>query len=363
MALLVATLAGASTAQAASLPSRLSVSGSRGLSIGVIAAATVASRDAGARLTVVRQGTVDLVSHRRGPRVLEAPPADMAYPVSLSSVDGAVVDSLLGREVGVALRRGEVVLGKTSAAIRGAKVGDQLDVVGWNSRRVRLRVGAVVSDDRALASEMLVSHQVSTTLGVTRASRVVVWGGNRGRMEQALRLRLPKGQSLSRSWSSDQAGDEVLSQAKLKAVLGEFAVRTNGSKIIQDPRWLSRNIVRESVPIIGAVWCNRTVMPALRKALAEVQRRGLSTLIDVADTRRNGGCFGGAREVRTDTGSSGRNLSRHSWGAAIDINPATNPFGGAARLDPRIVAIFRHQGFAWGGTWQIPDGMHFEYVG
>jgi hypothetical protein len=31
-------------------------------------------------------------------------------------------------------------------------------------------------------------------------------------------------------------------------------------------------------------------------------------------------------------------------------------------MDPRIVDIFRRWGFAWGGTWVRPDGMHFEYA-
>jgi hypothetical protein len=28
-----------------------------------------------------------------------------------------------------------------------------------------------------------------------------------------------------------------------------------------------------------------------------------------------------------------------------------------------VVRIFRKHGFAWGGNWRTPDGMHFEWVG
>ena len=28
-----------------------------------------------------------------------------------------------------------------------------------------------------------------------------------------------------------------------------------------------------------------------------------------------------------------------------------------------VVRIFRKHGFAWGGNWRHPDGMHFEWVG
>jgi hypothetical protein len=125
---------------------------------------------------------------------------------------------------------------------------------------------------------------------------------------------------------------------------------------------LAANIVTGQVPLIGTVRCHRIVLPALQGAMAEVVLAGLAGAIDVTDTRRAGGCWY-AREIRPGTGTSGRNLSRHSWGAAIDLNPSSNPFGGTPRLDPRVVQIFRRWGFAWGGTFTIPDGMHFEWVG
>lgn len=56
-------------------------------------------------------------------------------------------------------------------------------------------------------------------------------------------------------------------------------------------------------------------------------------------------------------------MSRHSWGTAIDINPATNAWGTTPTIDQRLVDIFRAHGFAWGGTWTRPDGMHFEWNG
>jgi len=32
-------------------------------------------------------------------------------------------------------------------------------------------------------------------------------------------------------------------------------------------------------------------------------------------------------------------------------------------MDCRAVQIFRKHGFAWGGNFLVPDGMHFEWVG
>ncbi len=48
---------------------------------------------------------------------------------------------------------------------------------------------------------------------------------------------------------------------------------------------------------------------------------------------------------------------------ALDTNTATNPMGGTPTMDCRVVRIFRKHGFAWGGNFLTPDGMHFEWVG
>lgn len=96
--------------------------------------------------------------------------------------------------------------------------------------------------------------------------------------------------------------------------------------------------------------------------MTELVAAGLQNLVNVPDTKRAGGCFS-AREIRTPNGTSGRNLSRHAWAAAVDINPSTNRFGAKPNMDARVIYVFRRNGFAWGGTWSIPDGMHFELVG
>jgi hypothetical protein len=54
-------------------------------------------------------------------------------------------------------------------------------------------------------------------------------------------------------------------------------------------------------------------------------------------------------------------VSRHAWGAAVDINAAANPFGSLGTQDPRLVAVMKEWGFTWGGDWLSPDPMHFEY--
>ena len=46
----------------------------------------------------------------------------------------------------------------------------------------------------------------------------------------------------------------------------------------------------------------------------------------------------------------------------IDVNIRNNAYGGRVSMDPRVVAVFRRWGFAWGGTWARADGMHFEWA-
>ncbi|MBV9489073.1 MAG: M15 family metallopeptidase [Verrucomicrobia bacterium] len=66
-------------------------------------------------------------------------------------------------------------------------------------------------------------------------------------------------------------------------------------------------------------------------------------------------------------------LSAHSFGIAIDINPDYADYwrwGGTApdgsipyhnRIPRRVVEIFERHGFIWGGKWYHYDTMHFEY--
>ena len=56
-------------------------------------------------------------------------------------------------------------------------------------------------------------------------------------------------------------------------------------------------------------------------------------------------------------------MSRHSWGQAIDMNTVSNCQGCVPRMNCTVVQIFRKYGFAWGGNFLTPDGMHFEWVG
>ncbi|UYQ65448.1 M15 family metallopeptidase [Streptomyces peucetius] len=91
-----------------------------------------------------------------------------------------------------------------------------------------------------------------------------------------------------------------------------------------------------------------------------------------------------AFNCRRVTGDA-RHLSRHSYGDAVDINPAENPYvdrsgevhppGAEDRLDRRrpaqgmitpgdaVTTAMEEAGWEWGGRWSPPDYQHFSADG
>ena len=60
-------------------------------------------------------------------------------------------------------------------------------------------------------------------------------------------------------------------------------------------------------------------------------------------------------------------LSTHTWGIALDLDPARNPQGrrwdgGERMVPPSVVRRFEDAGFVWGGRWGLPDCQHFQAV-
>jgi hypothetical protein len=277
-------------------------------------------------------------------------------PLALVTYEPGAARAILGPSADAALARHELVIGTEAARRRNVVRGSVLFLIGPNGHRVGRSVGAIVPDVRLSWAEVALATADAASMGVNRAFAVDIWGAPRHAIDDALARAAPSHHRLGvvRSWSAPDP-DDTLPNTRLKDLVGEPVYRhAGGDAIVLDPGWVGANIVTAPVPVLGRVTCHRAVLGALRGALTEVARAGLG-----GGLGRYGGCYN-ARLIRG--GDSGGFLSRHSFGIAVDVNITNNVFGGRVSMDPRIVDIFRRWGFAWGGTWVRPDGMHFEYA-
>src|SRR5690606_32398170 len=119
-----------------------------------------------------------------------------------------------------------------------------------------------------------------------------------------------------------------------------------------DREWRAANIVTERVPVLGAITCHREFIPLVAAALGELEELGLADLVDPSD-------YGGCWASRLVGGST--SISKHAWGAAIDLNVSANGRGQEPTLDRRVIVVFEKWGMRWGGDFPTPDGMHFEW--
>jgi hypothetical protein len=225
-----------------------------------------------------------------------------------------------------------------------------------------------VADDVVGGTELLMNTEAADRLGVVDDTRIVVWGASsRAAIDWALANRgvtTRRETRIVRSWDAPSP-DGTLSTARTKELLGEFAYQvTSTGAVNQDAAWQAtylpsgRELLNASIPIRAR--CHHTVAADLRAALAEVAAAGLAAAIDVANANTYGGCHN-ARFNRI-SGELGY-LSRHSWAMALDTNTVTNCQGCVPKMNCDVVRIFRRHGFAWGGNFLRPDGMHFEWVG
>lgn len=319
------------------------------------------SAEHGARSVPIHRGTLQMKGVYRAGAVVQEPPPGYSIPMSSLAIDPVRAAPLIGNDVAKALIEGTVVLGETSANLRGAQVGDEVEFVGWDGRTQRFTVGAIAPDDSVWWAELIFSESSAASFEFARKSSIVVWGF-RSQDEIVIDLwtRLPDVRLRISSLDDPEDPDGVLPTVLVKERFGEFSYKKTGEgdRVIIDQAWKDENIVNISLPLLGPFRCHRVVVPYLRSAIDEVINEGLWTHIDRQDFQIAGGCYN-PRLIRG--GDKGGAVSRHTWGIAIDINPSDNPYGGRIGMDPDIAAIFQKWGFAWGGGWTYTDGAHFEW--
>ena len=307
-------------------------------------------------------------SFNQAGRVEDDPRGGSMIPIDATGVDPVTFAPFLPED-SVALVRGldsdEGILSRTSARLRGVGIGGQLEF----QEGVVVRVGAVLADELMGGYELLVTRSTGEQIGIDtdryaifrvsgdeppavkdlqREFRGLIPGGSTFGVVQ---VRAP-GQTRFLRMS-----DLIQPPALLKREFGEFAARPSsidGSLDIEG-RWVRKNIVRETVPLLGRIQCHRKLIPLVRSAMAEVRSEGLSDLV-----RTYSGCYA----PRTTLGVPGASISHHAWGAAIDINAPDQPFGEEPTpRQTRLAEIMERWGFIWGGRFIVPDPHHFEWFG
>lgn len=221
--------------------------------------------------------------------------------------------------------------------------------------QVEVRVGAFASNGAPPVADVIVPWSVGTVLGNQEHTSLLVAleeGASNSKVRRSLVAALGGGKATARALPAAQQAS--LTGAGSHAKLAPFTYTDLGDGMISiKGRWVRDWIVGIDLPVVGRAFVNRIMVDQLVAAFAELDRLDLLDLIDAKQ-------FGGGWVPRHIDWNPRKPLSMHAWGLAIDINTADNALGAKPTLDPRIVATFERWGFAWGGRWSRPDGMHFE---
>ena len=310
-------------------------------------------------ITFIHTGSMRLMSVFSEGRPLQIPPSGFGYPMAVQAVESDLPG--IPTRIQGAFDQNQVVMSEKSARLRGAGIGDVLMLEGWDGEVLPFVIGAIVPDTEINWYEIVISSEQAQALGMSRPSSARIWNADMSKLRTLLDYMLPNQPiRVYRSGERISTSDSVLPTVLVKEVFGEFSFRPSAGRSVDvDQNWYRASIVTVEFPELGRFKCHRLVVPYLRSALNEITQAGLIGEISYRDFQMAGGCYN-ARLMAG--GENGYILSRHSWGTAVDINPSTNRYGKPATLNPLVGEIMRKWGFAWGATWTVPDGMHFEWT-
>jgi hypothetical protein len=313
--------------------------------------------------TVVAGDRVDLAAtHTVMGELVDRAPDGFAIPLEAIAIDpdtytGFVINATDARLL-AGLGPHDAALGATSATLRRLGPGARLTLTDGTE----LTVAGIVADESVGAAELVVIPGAIADLVTPRYVLARAQAVGRAEIESALTAAIAADWPIrfrargETPWM--RQGDAVLPQSLVKARFGEFAYRTvpGSRQLEQDPAWTAANIVTVDLPILGTVRCHRSIVEPLRAALTEAVEIGLA-----ASVAEDGllGCW----NARLVSASETAGISRHAWGIAFDVNASANVRGSNGAQDPRLVDLLSRHGFTNGGTWLVPDAVHFEWVG
>lgn len=310
-------------------------------------------------VTEVVAGRLDLLqSHDSSGTVMEDLDPGWAVPLDAIAVDPVTFTGFVPTGQRPALQRlepGTAILGETSAELRGLGVGGQLTIAPGNS----LTVVGVVDDASVGAAELVLHRDDPLAEAMVPSYLLLRHRTDRPMIETAVRELAGDRPVRVRAVGETpylRHGDAVLPQAIVKQRYGEFAYRppAAGERTFEiDQDWVAAHVVTREVPILGSVTCHRAAIESLAAVLEELDRRGLAHTVDPDGFA---GCWH-PRLISLDGG-----LSRHSWGIAVDVNAQGNSTGTGSGQHDALIELFTEAGWGWGGTWLVPDPMHFELV-
>lgn len=188
-----------------------------------------------------------------------------------------------------------------------------------------------------------------------------------------------------------------------KRIAGK-SFKTSGRMPLSDLRYLKVLYVGfDGKTHVGEIIVNRKIANKTKAVFLQLYRKkypvkSMKLIDDYYKKRGEDGNKADWRSMEADNTSAfnyryithTRNLSNHSWGRAIDLNPRENPYSRkvngvwraidhSPKLDkyaqhrssaiPHVITrkdtaykIFVRAGFFWGGNWtQTPDYQHFEF--